>query len=178
MESGIRSGLIMTVYTRRFTTPFGNMTAAIDAEGKLFRLLLDGEYDAAINHGTDVAASYRRCNTVVRQLHEYFRLERHEFDLPLAPRGTPFQQMVWAALQAIPYGATITYRELAERIGRPEAVRAVGRANATNPIPIIIPCHRVIGSDGTLTGYGGGLDMKERLLRLEGALKLQMRLDL
>lgn len=101
------------------------------------------------------------------QLNSYFAGERHEFDLPLAPQGTPFQLTVWHALQQIPYGQTTTYGELARTIGNPQAVRAVGAANGRNPIPIIIPCHRVIGSDGSLTGYGGGLHIKEALLSLE-----------
>lgn len=105
-----------------------------------------------------------------RQLDEYFRRRRHAFDLPLAPRGTPFQQQVWATLALIPYGATWSYRDVALRIGNPDAVRAVGAANGRNPIPIVLPCHRVIGADGSLTGFGGGLPTKAFLLRLEGAL--------
>lgn len=108
--------------------------------------------------------------TVVAQLGDYFAGTRREFDLPLAPRGTEFQRAVWAELARIPYGQTISYGELARRLGKPAAVRAVGRANGQNPIPIVLPCHRVIGADGSLTGYGGGLDRKQTLLRLEGAL--------
>jgi methylated-DNA-[protein]-cysteine S-methyltransferase len=102
-----------------------------------------------------------------RQLTEYFAGTRCHFELRLDPRGTPFQQQVWAALCAIPYGETTSYGELARRIGNPRAVRAVGLANGSNPLPIIVPCHRVIGADGTLTGYGGGLDIKQQLLDLE-----------
>ncbi len=101
------------------------------------------------------------------QLMEYFDGRRRQFDLPLAPNGTPFQQRVWKALLDIPYGETISYGELAARIGRRSASRAVGLANGSNPLPIVIPCHRVIGSNGKLTGYGGGLAIKERLLALE-----------
>jgi methylated-DNA-[protein]-cysteine S-methyltransferase len=101
------------------------------------------------------------------QLDAYFAGERRAFELALAPAGTPFQRDVWAALVAIPYGATTTYGELARAIGRPAAVRAVGAANGANPIAIVVPCHRVIGKDGTLTGYGGGLPRKELLLALE-----------
>ncbi len=108
-----------------------------------------------------------RCAAVIGQLDEYFRGQRREFDLELLAKGTPFQCRVWSELTRIPYGATISYRELAGRIGRPSAVRAVGAANGANPIPIIIPCHRVIGADGTLTGYGGGLPLKQALLSLE-----------
>lgn len=102
-----------------------------------------------------------------RQLTEYFAGERREFDLPLKLNGTEFQMSVLRALQQIPYGETTSYADIAERIGRPKAVRAVGAANGRNPIPIIVPCHRVIGSHGDLTGFGGGLDTKEALLRLE-----------
>lgn len=101
------------------------------------------------------------------QLRAYFGGERQSFDLPLAPRGTEFQLSVWNALQRIPYGQTTTYSTIAERIGRPAAIRAVGAANGANPIPIIIPCHRVIGANGSLTGFGGGLDVKRQLLALE-----------
>jgi O-6-methylguanine DNA methyltransferase len=104
------------------------------------------------------------------QLREYFSRVRHAFDLPLDIRGTPFQKAVWAQVASIPYGATATYGEIAHRIGRPGAARAVGAANGANPLPILIPCHRVIGADGSLTGYGGGLEVKAALLRLEGAL--------
>ena len=101
---------------------------------------------------------------VRRQLDAYFAGELREFDLVLAPRGTPFQEEVWRALVAIPFGATVAYAEVARRIGRPDAVRAVGAANGRNPIPIVIPCHRVIGSDGRLVGYGGGIGVKATLL--------------
>jgi methylated-DNA-[protein]-cysteine S-methyltransferase len=104
---------------------------------------------------------------VSQQLREYFSGERRAFDLPLKLSGTEFQVSVLEALQDIPYGETTSYGEIAKRIGRPKAVRAVGAANGRNPIPIIVPCHRVIGSTGDLTGFGGGLDTKEALLRLE-----------
>lgn len=104
---------------------------------------------------------------VSRQLREYFVGERREFDLPVRLGGTEFQVSVLEALQEIPYGETRSYGEIARRIGRPKAVRAVGAANGRNPIPIVVPCHRVIGSTGDLTGFGGGLDTKEALLRLE-----------
>jgi len=104
------------------------------------------------------------------ELHEYFAGERKEFTIPVAPNGTGFQLQVWAALTTIPFGVTWSYAQLAQTIGRPNAVRAVGAANGANPIAIIIPCHRVIGSDGSLTGFGGGLPLKRRLLELEGAI--------
>ena len=105
--------------------------------------------------------------TAADQLDAYFAGELTTFDLPLAPRGSEFQQRVWAALQEIPYGQTESYGELAQRIGSPGGARAVGLANGKNPIGIIIPCHRVVGADGSLTGYGGGLDRKKQLLDLE-----------
>jgi O-6-methylguanine DNA methyltransferase len=108
------------------------------------------------------------CRGVVEQLDEYFRGRRRDFDLELSPRGTEFQLRVWRELTRIPYGETISYQELSRRIGNPSATRAVGRANGANPIPIVIPCHRVIGADGSLTGYGGGIDIKRQLLALEG----------
>jgi methylated-DNA-[protein]-cysteine S-methyltransferase len=113
---------------------------------------------------------------VARQLAAYFAGELRAFELPLVPTGTPFQQRVWSALQHIPYGATTTYGRLAEQLGQPGAMRAVGLANGRNPIAIIIPCHRVIGANGSLTGYGGGLQRKQWLLALEGcALSVQER---
>jgi methylated-DNA-[protein]-cysteine S-methyltransferase len=110
---------------------------------------------------------------VIQQLRAYFAKELETFELTLAPEGTDFQQSVWNELCGIPYGETISYGELAKRVGNPKASRAVGAANGQNPIPIIIPCHRVIGSDGKLTGFGGGLPIKQKLLALE---QRQMRL--
>lgn len=117
--------------------------------------------------------SVERLGETIRQLRAYFAGELQAFDLPLAPQGTPFQLSVWNRLCEIPYGETISYGELARRIGNPNASRAVGLANGSNPIPIVIPCHRVIGSNGKLTGYGGGLPIKEKLLGLE---RRQLRL--
>lgn len=105
----------------------------------------------------------------VQQLHEYFHGQRQSFTLPLAPVGTPFQQRVWHELQRIPYGTTCTYGELAQRLEMPQAARAVGHANGQNPLAIVIPCHRVIGRDGRLRGYAGGVTLKQRLLAHEGA---------
>jgi methylated-DNA-[protein]-cysteine S-methyltransferase len=107
------------------------------------------------------------------QLADYFATRRRAFTLPLAPRGTPFQQSVWHALARIPYGELRSYRDIAHAIGNPAAVRAVGAANGRNPLPIVVPCHRVIGSDGSLTGFAGGLAAKTLLLQLEGALAAQ-----
>ena len=107
--------------------------------------------------------------TVFRQLDEYFAGTRTAFDFPCAPQGTPFQQKVWAALCEIPYGETRSYKQIAEAVGKPKACRAVGMANNRNPIIIVIPCHRVIGANGALTGYGGGIARKVKLLELERA---------
>lgn len=109
-------------------------------------------------------------NRVAAQLREYFAGTRTTFDLPLEPSGTDFQLSVWELLRKIPYGVTTSYGELARRLGDPKASRAVGAANGANPIPIIVPCHRVVGSKGELTGFGGGLDRKRWLLEHEGAL--------
>jgi methylated-DNA-[protein]-cysteine S-methyltransferase len=108
------------------------------------------------------------------ELDEYFAGRRTSFDIPLDPRGTPFQRVVWEALRAIPFGKTRSYGDLAAAIGRPKASRAVGAANGQNPIAIVIPCHRVIGADGSLTGYGGGMARKEWLLRHERALPARL----
>ena len=113
-------------------------------------------------------------NAVLRetrtQLDAYFAGKRKDFELPLHPVGTAFQREVWMALREIPYGSTCSYGDIARGIGKPDAVRAVGAANGRNPIPIVVPCHRVIGADGSLTGFGGGLPTKQFLLQLEGAL--------
>ncbi|WP_160154158.1 methylated-DNA--[protein]-cysteine S-methyltransferase [Microbulbifer sp. ALW1] len=133
----------------------------IDLQAGKRPLAVKEDWQRGANHLTDAASD---------QLAAYFAGERQSFDLPLDAAGTPFQQSVWRALCAIPYGETRSYRELAEAIGNPKAVRAVARANGANPLSIVVPCHRVIGADGTLTGYAGGLEMKARLLVLEGAL--------
>lgn len=119
--------------------------------------------------GARASGSGGTLSVVAGQLDEYFRGVRTGFDLPLRLGGTPFQRQVWAALLDIPFGQTSTYAEVAARIGRPRAVRAVGAANAQNPISIVVPCHRLIGARGDLTGYGWGLDRKRSLLELEGA---------
>ena len=141
------------------------------------RLIASGEFLVAIwfEHGRDAA---KNDETLVEgvspvleraraQLQEYFRAERRDFDLPLAPRGTEFQQRVWQRLRRIQYGTTTTYGALAAELGNTNASRAVGLANGSNPLPIVIPCHRVIGANGALTGFGGGLPIKSALLELE-----------
>ena len=112
------------------------------------------------------------CAQVVEELQEYFAGRRRVFTMPLVLRGTPFQQRVWEVVRKIPYGATQTYGEIAEALGEKKLSRAVGLANGANPLPILIPCHRVIGKHGSLTGYGGGLALKHYLLQLEGAILL------
>jgi methylated-DNA-[protein]-cysteine S-methyltransferase len=120
-------------------------------------------------------AAARVLSAAREQLVAYFAGEVTSFDLPLVPRGTTFQQGVWSALRGIPFGETISYAELARRVGNPHAMRAVGGANGRNPLPIVVPCHRVIGADGSLTGFGGGMERKRWLLEHEGALELQLR---
>ena len=115
----------------------------------------------------DWVADASAFRSALKQISEYFAGARRTFDLELEMPGTDFQRAVWSALRSIPYGATVSYAELARRLGRPRAVRAVGSANGANPLPIVVPCHRVIGSDGSLTGFGGGLDTKRWLLDLE-----------
>jgi methylated-DNA-[protein]-cysteine S-methyltransferase len=109
-------------------------------------------------------------SSTVSQLEEYFAGDRKEFDIPLGVDGTPFQHEVWMALAEIPYGQTVSYAELAEMVGRPKAFRAVGQANGSNPIPIVLPCHRVLASGGHIGGYGGGIATKRTLLTIEGAV--------
>jgi len=155
----------------RLDSPLGPLFAEVDDEGRLVRLDFAGRGPALNEAAADDAgaAGSARLAAVAAELGEYFAGGRRSFSLRLAPRGTEFQRRVWQELCRIPYGTTISYRELATRLGNPAATRAVARANATNPIAIVVPCHRVIGADGTLTGYGGGLDRKQRLLELEGA---------
>ncbi len=153
----------------KIETPIGPLHAAFDEEGRLAELGFRERDPLSVARAPGLRATGNEQRaTLVEQLHEYFSAKRKTFTFPLAPRGTEFQLAVWNALLEIPYGDTTTYAELARRIGRPSAVRAVGAANGANPIPVIIPCHRVIGSNGTLTGYGGGIERKQWLLALEG----------
>lgn len=151
----------------RIETPLGSMI--ITMEGPSLRTLDFAERAPAawLTTSDDATGAMRE---VERQLGEYFARRRRTFDLELAPAGTPFQRKVWEALLGIPFGATTTYAGIAHRIGRPKAVRAVAQAIGANPIGVVIPCHRVIGADGALTGYAGGLDRKQALLELEGAM--------
>jgi methylated-DNA-[protein]-cysteine S-methyltransferase len=127
-----------------------------------------------LGKATQVSAADPKLINAFSQLREYFNRERKEFDLKLEIVGTDFQKVVWKELIKIPYGETISYGELAERMGDKNKMRAVAAANGANPIPIVIPCHRVIGADGSLTGYGGGLDVKKKLLELEGSWTMDL----
>jgi methylated-DNA-[protein]-cysteine S-methyltransferase len=147
-------------------TPIGTLLIAGDGEAvRRIDFPKNGKASAPERGWTESARG--PVGQAARQLTEYFAGRRAGFDLPLAPEGTEFQRTVWRNLQDIPYGETISYGELAKRVGNPKASRAVGAANGQNPIPIVIPCHRVIGANGKLTGFGGGLPTKEALLALE-----------
>ena len=153
-----------TFYYSRIDSPVGPLLLAVSERG-LVALEFDGR---SILKGWEESAE--KTAPYARQLEEYFAGGRRRFDLPLDLRGTDFQKRCWQELLKIPYGETRSYAEIARAIGNPAAVRAVGLANGKNPIAIVVPCHRVIGSDGSLTGYGGGLETKRKLLQLEGAL--------
>jgi methylated-DNA-[protein]-cysteine S-methyltransferase len=146
-------------------SPFGRLLIAGDGEG-LRSITFDRE-GRRCRPASDWIRDDGLLKDPASQLESYFAGRLVRFDLDLAATGTEFQIEVWKAVEAIPYGETASYGEIATRIGRPKAVRAVGAANGANPLPIVIPCHRVIGSDGSLTGYGGGLDLKASLLELE-----------
>ena len=154
-------------------TPIGKLLLAGDEEG-VHRITFPTKgkpHEAAQPEPGWIESARGPLKEAVRQLKEYFKGDRTEFDLPLAPAGTQFQKSVWRNLCDIPYGETISYGELARRVGNPKASRAVGAANGSNPLPIVIPCHRVIGSSGKMTGFGGGIPVKEALLALESKQK-------
>ncbi|HMH00084.1 MAG TPA: methylated-DNA--[protein]-cysteine S-methyltransferase [Terriglobales bacterium] len=153
----------MSICYRQIASPLGPLLLAADDSG-LRHIIFTSEAQPPDPAWREDTAPLTE---TIRQLQAYFAGEQENFNLPLAPEGTPFQKEVWQRLCDIPYGQTISYGELARRIGNPKASRAVGLANGSNPIPIVIPCHRVIGSNGKLTGYGGGLPIKEKLLALE-----------
>jgi methylated-DNA-[protein]-cysteine S-methyltransferase len=155
---------------RLVRSPLGNIVVAGDREGLRrleFQRGRDGEFPIPREWEED--PEFPLLRRAAEQLRSYFSGKRRSFSLPLAPVGTAFQQRVWAELRKIPFGETVSYSELARRAGRPSAIRAAGAANGKNPISIVIPCHRVLGLDGSLTGYGGGLEKKRALLALEGA---------
>jgi len=163
----------MIRYTN-IATPVGPMYATLAGEG------LAGLYFHGGRHAPAIAPDWREDATaapftaLARQLEAYFAGTLREFDLPLAPLGTAFQRRVWDEIARIAYGKTLTYAQLAWRVGSPDAVRAVGAATGRNPLSIVVPCHRVVGTDGSLTGYAGGLERKRELLELEGLLQLQL----
>ena len=165
----------MTTPTTRisYKTPVGVLGLEGTDDALTYVLLPDvAAAGPAAPDAGDVVVLPAALEAAVEQLGEYFEGSRRSFDLPLALRGTPFQCDVWRALADIPYGETISYAELAAMVGRPGAFRAVGQANGANPIPIVLPCHRVVASGGGIGGYGGGLPLKRRLLALEGVTDL------
>ncbi|BFI95625.1 MAG: methylated-DNA--[protein]-cysteine S-methyltransferase [Rhodanobacter sp.] len=157
-----------TIWFDDMPTPIGSLRLVADARGLREVWFESGKQhrppDPHWSHDADRLAFARA------QLEEYFAGARQVFELPLHPLGTPFQLDVWRALARIPYGTTVSYGEVARRIGQPQAVRAVGAANGRNPLPIVLPCHRVIGADGSLTGFGGGLPVKRFLLAMEARI--------
>ncbi len=153
------------MFYARAPSPVGPLLLAGD--NRALRRLAFAEGRRAMEPEAGWVEAWEPFRETARQLAAYFAGELTAFDLPLAPAGTPFQLAVWRALREIPYGDTISYGELARRIGKPHASRAVGAANGQNPLAIVVPCHRVVGHDGRLTGYGGGLSVKEALLALE-----------
>lgn len=153
------------IYYRYIDTPIGRLLIAGNAQG-LVRIAFEGSSHATPNPDWSAAAC-PLLDQAENELMAYFASERRQFSVPLNPQGTPFQNQVWQALSTIPYGQTCSYAAIAKQIGNPKAVRAVGAANGRNPLPIIVPCHRVIGSNGALTGFAGGLPIKQQLLALE-----------
>ena len=153
------------VYYTWFDSPVGSLLLAGSSAG--LKLVSFGTGNRARSVDPEWQVDNAAFAEVVDQLQSYFAGDRKNFELDLVLEGTDFQKKVWTALQEIPYGETISYKKLAETVGSPKGVRAVGAANGANPIPIIIPCHRVIGHDGSLTGFGGGLPLKKQLLELE-----------
>jgi methylated-DNA-[protein]-cysteine S-methyltransferase len=167
----------MAAYFDTLQTPVGEVLVAVDEAGDVLRVhfLSGGSFGDAVG-----PLGYLRRDPVLagparEQLVQYFAGSRRQFDLRPAPAGTSFQQAVWSALRAIPYGQTVSYGEIASRLGQRSACRAVGAANGANPVPIIIPCHRVVGSHGELVGFGAGLPVKRFLLRLEGVFLPEQR---
>jgi methylated-DNA-[protein]-cysteine S-methyltransferase len=153
----------------RIASPLGDILAAAES-GALIGLWFEGQkYSPAIPEDWRENAASPAIVRCRKQLDEYFAGKRDRFDLPLAPRGTAYQQRIWREIAAIPFGETLSYAELAKRAGNADAARAAGAATGRNPVSIVIPCHRVVGSGGALTGYAGGLERKTRLLGLEGA---------
>ncbi len=158
-----------TIHYATLISPLGDVLVAGGAQGLRRICFLEGDRPAESGPDWVHEPGSPHLTEPLRQLQAYFAGKRRDFSLSLYPQGTNFQRRVWVALCGIAYGETITYGELARRIGQPSASRAVGAANGRNPLPVVVPCHRVIGADGSLTGYGGGLPIKAALLALEGA---------
>ena len=159
-----------TFFYTRIASPAGPLGIAVSQKGLVALAFDRGNFPPADTKAVRWQESPDATQECVSQLHQYFARTRREFTFPIDLRGTPFQVRCWRALLAIPYGETRTYADIARAVGCPRGFRAVGLANNRNPIAIVVPCHRVIASDGTLCGYGGGLDVKRKLLELEGAL--------
>jgi len=159
-----------TLYYAKIDFPIGPLNLAVSEIGLVALEFDRGAFPPTKDKKIFWKDSPDKVEPYARELNEYFAGKRREFTFPLDLRGTPFQQQCWRALLAIPYGETRTYADIARAVRKPQAFRAVGMANNRNPIAVVVPCHRVIASDGTLCGYGGGLDIKRRLLELEGAL--------
>jgi methylated-DNA-[protein]-cysteine S-methyltransferase len=161
----------MRQYYDTFSTPTGDFSVAVDANGSVIAAAFGGLAELRERFAADeVLHDPARVALARGEITEYFAGKRDGFTVKLAPSGTPFQQSVWAALRRIPFGSTRSYGELAADLGNPGAARAIGRANATNPICLLIPCHRVIGGDGSLTGYAFGEALKSQLLAHEGVI--------
>lgn len=159
-------------WTHFLDTPLGVLEAAFDAKGRLKLLSFTPDLDRAAEPRPEPPHVTQSFAFLGHQLDAYFKGQLRTFTVPLDPDGSAFQQRVWGMLLQVPYGKTTTYADLARHLGDPKLTRAVGGANGHNPIPILIPCHRVVGADGSLTGYGGGLPRKRWLLGHEGALLL------
>ncbi|WP_245799218.1 methylated-DNA--[protein]-cysteine S-methyltransferase [Virgibacillus siamensis] len=152
-------------------TRIGCLRFIFKEDGQLVRIMLTDDYWDALMANHKLKRSYELGKSVCRQFKEYIHGNRRQFDVPFTLEGTPFQKQVWETLREIPYGEIRTYSKVAISIGKPKAIRAVGHANAVNPLPILIPCHRVIGKNNKLTGYAGGVDMKRQLLEIEDTKK-------
>ncbi|WP_101841965.1 methylated-DNA--[protein]-cysteine S-methyltransferase [Halobacillus sp. Marseille-P3879] len=159
------------MYYADYDSPIGRLRIVAGESGELVRICLTDElWEKFQNKHKEIRTEVNVVQPIIKQLEEYFHGERVRFSFPFNPEGTDFQKKVWKQVHAIPYGDTKSYSAIAAKIGSPKAVRAVGNANRLNPIPIVVPCHRVIGKNQSMTGYAGGLRMKEALLKLEGSL--------
>jgi methylated-DNA-[protein]-cysteine S-methyltransferase len=162
----------MKHYFDTFPTPLGDFSVAVDEHGAVVATAFGGEPDLRNRFETnELVRDPKRATAARHEIGEFFKGKRRQFSMRLAPQGTDFQQRVWTALRHIPFGETRSYGQLAKEIGHGRAARAVGRANATNPICLLVPCHRVIGANGSLTGFAFGEKVKRGLLELEGAMK-------